>query len=74
MQLVEMLKRMKSFDEKEDFCKKIPFHRRGLEPMNGEYGKVKFEWSMKMAGEWDKKNRVQTWMFPKLNTDIYCQY
>ena len=23
--------------------------------MNGEYGKVKFEWSMKMAGEWDKK-------------------
>ena len=27
--------------------------------MNGEYGKVKFEWSMKMAGEWDTKNRVQ---------------
>ena len=43
MQLVEMLKRMKSFDEKEDFCKKFPFHRKGLEPMNGENRKVKFE-------------------------------
>ena len=74
MQLVEMLNRMKSFDEKEDFCKNFPFHRRELEPMNGEYGKVKFEWSMKKAGEWDTKNRVQIRMFPKLNTDIYCQY
>ena len=43
MQLVEMLNRMKSFDEKEDFCKKFPFHRRELEPMNGENRKVKFE-------------------------------
>ena len=43
MQLVEMLKRMKSFDEKEDFCKKFPFNRRGLEPVNGENRKVKFK-------------------------------
>ena len=40
--------------------------------MNGEYGKVKFEWSMKMAGEWDTKNRVQIRMFPKLNTGMIC--
>ena len=43
MQLVEMLKRIKSFDEKEDFCKKVPFHRRGFESMDGENRKVKFE-------------------------------
>ena len=40
--------------------------------MNGEYGKVKFERSMKMAGEWDTKNRVQIRMFPKLNTGKFC--
>ena len=43
MQLVKMLNQMEHFDEKEDFCKKFPFHRKGLEPMNGENRKVKFE-------------------------------
>lgn len=28
MQLVKMLNQMEPFDEKEDFCKKFPFHRR----------------------------------------------
>ena len=74
MQLVKMLNRMKSFDEKEDFCKKFPFHRRGFESMDRENRKVKFEWSMKIAGEWGTKNRVQIRMSPKLNTDICCQY
>ena len=30
MQLVEMLNQMEPFDEKEDFCKKVPFSSEGV--------------------------------------------